>query len=87
MYTNLLGETLIFRAPVPRDIRSIMDKLTIGEVEVKSDSDKSDVRPISYGLIDDDGYLITSTDVTGKTFDRSQRSGFVPSDRVIPEEV
>jgi len=72
---------------VPRDIRIVMDKLTVGELGTKADSGGKDVSPVSCALVDDDGYLISSTEVTGKTFDRSQRSGFVPSDRVIPEEV
>jgi hypothetical protein len=80
------GERLLFQAPVPDDIAMLLRRIA---PLLDDETATSTPRAIaSYSsLLDDRGYLKISTDVPGRKFSASDKTTFVPSERVLMDQV
>ena len=65
------GEKITLRAPLPEDMRGVVNKLSIG---------------LRHSLVDSNGYLTCETDVMERG-ETDRLRGFVPMDRITFEEV
>jgi hypothetical protein len=69
---NNVGKSITIRAPIPTDMANLLSKLTVA---------KSPLLDVTTGL------LIGPTDVRGRDAGEKGGKGFVPSDRLVLEEV